>query len=120
MASASNKVIAGDYTGKNVMEPSLGLKHPYISESLFKSVDLCSQTVASYEVVTDEHRKSAASGVGRGLVGGAILGPVGLLAGALSAKNKSIYTVAIQFHDGRKSLIEINERIYKALVKSCF
>ena len=74
----------------------------------------------SYELVTDEHQKSAASGVGRGLIGGALLGPVGMLAGGLSAKSKGIYTVAIQFKDGTKSLIEVNDKLYKAIVKSCF
>ena len=81
MASAKNRVIAGDYAGKQVL-------------STF--------------------------GVARGLVGGALLGPVGLLAGGLSAKNKGIYQVAVQFKDGSRSLIEIDDKIYKALISSCF
>lgn len=76
--------------------------------------------VENYELITDEHRKSAASGVSRGLVGGALLEPVGMLAGAMSAKNKGIYQIAIQFKDGKKSLIEVDDKIYKALVKACF
>lgn len=117
MAKAKNIVIAGDYQGKGVGATSQGI---YIITAFMKTLDLTKENVESYEVITDEHRKSAASGVARGLVGGVLLGPVGLLAGGLSAKNKGIYQVAIQFKDGKKSLIEIDDKIYKVLVKSCF
>ena len=48
-----------------------------------------------------------------------MLGPVGLLAG-LSAKNKGIYTVAIKFKDGKNSLLEVDDKFYKALIKTMF
>lgn len=114
---AKNKVIAGDYEGKAVGSTFAG---PYIIMSFGKTTPLDKTTIESYELITDEHRKSAASGVGRGLVGGALLGPVGLLAGGLSAKSKGIYQVAIQFKDGKRSLVEIDDKIYKALIKACF
>lgn len=115
--SAKNKVIAGDYLGK-LVNASLGTAS--ISVGFIKLLYLNKDTVDSYEVITDEHRKSAASGIARGLVGGALLGPVGLLAGGLSAKNKGTYTVAIQFKDGKKSLLEVDDKIYKNIVKNCF
>jgi len=59
------------------------------------------------------------SGVTRGLVGGALLGPVGLLAG-LSAKNKGTHVIAIKFTDEKQSLIEINEKLYKTLIQTMF
>lgn len=117
MAKAKNMVIAGDYEKKVVATTVQGI---YIMTAFMKTLYLTKENVESYEVITDEHRKSAASGVARGLVGGVLLGPVGLLAGGLSAKNKGIYQVAIQFKDGKKSLIEIDDKIYKVLVKSCF
>lgn len=116
MAKAKNMVIAGDYQGKAVM----GGAKPGIVVKVFRPLYLDSTTVESYEVITDEHRKSAASGVARGLVGGALLGPVGMLAGGLSAKDKGIYQIAIQFKDGKKSLIEVDDAIYKAIVAMCF
>lgn len=115
--SAKNKVIAGDYQGK-VVQTILGT--PAIATGFTSSVEITSQTVEGYELITDDHRKSAASGVGRGLVGGALLGPVGLLAGGLSAKSKGTYTLAIKFKDGKESLVEVNDKIYKAIVKKCF
>ncbi len=114
---AKNRVIAGDYKGK-VVDSAAG--HPYIITGFLKNIQLTNENVENYELITDEHRKSAASGIARGLVGGALLGPVGMLAGGLSAKNKGIYQVAIQFKDGKKSLIEINDKIYKDIIKSCF
>lgn len=117
MAKAANRVIAGDYAGKPVIV-TLGV--PNINIGFSKSVYLAKPDVEAYELVTDEHRKSAASGVTRGLVGGFLLGGVGMVAGAMSAKNKGIYQVAIQFADGKKSLIEVDDKIYKAIVKKCF
>ncbi|MFJ3386337.1 MULTISPECIES: hypothetical protein [unclassified Lysinibacillus] len=119
---AQNKVIAGDYEGKNIMisQQSLFSKNEvYLFTGFTKKFPLNKETVSSYELVTEEHRKSAVSGVGRGLVGGALLGPVGLLAG-LSAKNKGTHTLVIEFEDGKRSLIEINEKIYKLLMQKMF
>lgn len=117
MAKAKNKVIAGDYTGKEV---SCTMGQVLIVLGMLKSVDVNNKTVDEYELITDEHRKSASSGVARGLVGGALLGPVGMLAGGLSAKSKGIYQVAIQFKDGKRSLVEVDDKIYNAIVKNCF
>ena len=117
MASAKNRVIAGDYMGKGV---AVSLGKASIVISFRESINLDKFGIDSYEVITDEHRKSAASGVARGLVGGALLGPVGMLAGGLSAKSKGIYQIAIQFKNGKRSLIEVDDKIYKAIVKSCF
>lgn len=117
MAKAKNKVIAGDYNGKSIISVYSNVK---IVIWLFKKdIALNKDTIESYELITDEHRKSAVNGVARGLVGGALLRPVGLLAG-LSAKNKGIYQVAIQFKDGKRSLIEVDDKIYNAIIQSCF
>jgi len=113
---AQNKVIAGEYVGKNI-NGSFGVVS--IGLSFTKTLILDKSTVESYEVITEEHRKSATSGIARGLVGGALLGPVGLLAG-LSAKNKGTHTLAVEFKDGTRSLIEIDEKIYKAFIQKMF
>lgn len=114
--AAKNKVIAGDYEGKQ-------LTHAFGSVSLttglFKTMLLDKTTVKEYEVLDEESRKSATSAVGRAFVGGVILGPVGWLAG-LSAKSKGTHTVALEFNDGKKSLIEVDKKIYSALIKKLF
>ena len=116
MAKAKNAVIAGDYNGKQV---NMAFGQVSILAGIFKSVDLNKETVKTYEVVTDEQRKSLSSGLIRGLIGGAVLGPVGVAAAA-TAKNKGIYQVAIELKDGKRSLVEIDDKVYKALVKACF
>nr|DAP48498.1 MAG TPA: hypothetical protein [Caudoviricetes sp.] len=113
---AKNKVIAGDYKGGSV-KSVLGI----LSISAFPTgVNLDKNTVDDYQLVTDDVRKSASSGVARGIVGGVLLGPVGMLAGGLSAKNKGVYTVAVQFKDGKKSLLELDDKLYKKLVQKIF
>ena len=120
MIFKKNRVVAGDYAGKKVSHPSLFInKHPTISIGGGR-IELSGATIASYELITDEHRKSAVSGALRGFVGEYILGNAGLLAGAMSAKNKSLYTVAVNFLSGERSLLVIDEKMYKALIKSCF
>ncbi len=110
------RVIAGDYNGAGI---AVGFNSITICKG-FKRIKLTKDMVDSYEVVTEEHRKSAASGIARGLVGGALLGGVGLVAGAVSAKNKGTYQVAIQFKDGKKSLLQLDDKAYKTLVKILF
>jgi len=119
---AQNKVLAGDYEGKNIMIGQQGFfskEEVFLFTGFTKKFPLNKETVASYELITEEHRKSAVSGVTRGLVGGALLGPVGLLAG-LSAKNKGTHTLVLEFVDGKKSLIEVNEKIYKLFIQKVF
>lgn len=72
MASAKNRVIAGDYAGKQVLS-TFGMVQ--IATSLTKGIPINKTTIEGYELITDEHRKSAASGVARGLVGGGFAWP---------------------------------------------
>lgn len=113
---AKNAVVAGDYFYMPIKTVGGMVK---LQTSAFKHMELNKTTVSQYELITEEHRKSAISGVSRGLVGGALLGPVGLLAG-LSAKNKSTHTLAIEFTDGKRSLIEIDDKIYKSFIQRMF
>lgn len=113
---AKNQVIAGDYIGKPITKLG-GAVQIYIDRNNLILLDKFS--VETYDVITEDVRKSASSGIARGAVGAALLGPVGLLAG-LSAKNKSTVTIAIRFKDGKNSLIEIDEKIYKTFVSGMF
>lgn len=116
--SAKNRVLSGDYAGKQILGG--GISQAGISIGFVKQLYLNKTTVESYEVINNENQKSMASGVARGIVGGALLGGVGAIAGAASAKNKGIYTIPIQFKDGKRSLIEVDDKIYKAIVQNCF
>ena len=114
---ARNMVIEGDYKNKAVMAPT---GKPYISTGFMKKLYLNKETVDTYEVLNSESQKSMSSGIMRGLIGGAMLGPVGALAGGVSAKNKNTYLVAVQFKDGKRSLLELEGVLYQALVQKLF
>jgi conserved hypothetical protein len=115
MASAKNKVIAGDYLNCpifcmfNDLSISVG----------FKSINLDKNNIKHYEVIDEEKRKSASSTIIKAGLGSVLLGPIGLLAG-VAGKQKGIYTIAIKFKDEKESLIEVNEKIYKQLIKKMF
>jgi hypothetical protein len=113
---AKNKVIAGDYTGKQVMQ-SFGVIT--MMTGFVSSIILDKTTVQSYEVIDESNQKSAVSAVGRSLVGGFLLGPAGLLAG-VTAKSKGIHIIAVEFKDGKRSLLEIDDKIYKVLMIRLF
>lgn len=116
---AKNMVIAGDYMGKPVGNLG-GQPQIMVSSRWSENAFLDKAAIDSYEVITEETSKSAASGVARGIVGGALLGPVGMLAGSLSAKNKGTITLAVMFKDGKRSLLEIDDKIYKAIIQRMF
>ena len=128
MAKAKNAVIAGDYVGKKV---NLSFGRVQLDMGLMPAITLDRSTVADCSVVVpvldESQKKSMSSGVMRGLVGGAFLGPAGLVAGAVTAKQKGIYQIAIQLKEdpqwvasGKRFLIEVDDKIYKAIMTNCF
>ena len=114
---AKNKVIAGDYEGK-MISSSFGKTRIMIGFS--NNVIIDKWNVDSYEVIDETSRKSATSGAIRGALVGSLFGGVGMIAGALSAKSKGVHTLAILFKDGKKSLIEVDDKIYKSIMTAIF
>lgn len=109
MAKAKNRVIAGDNNRHAVQFYGNGIH-----------VNGFTRSIHNYELITDEKVKSAASGVARGPIGGVLLGPVGMLVGVSTGKSKGIYTVAIEYGDGMRSLVEVDDKMYKEIVKGSF
>lgn len=75
------------------------------------------EEVATYDVITEDHQKSAASGVAKGLAGNFLLGPIGLLAGATSGGKKGTYNLIVIFKDGKRSLLEVGDLYYSTIVE---
>lgn len=75
------------------------------------------ESISSYTVI-DETNKDQYS-FWKGALGVALLGGWGAVAG-IGGKNKKEYLIAIEWKDGDKSLILINEEYYKVFVKSMF
>ena len=113
---AKNEVIAGDYKGCRVKYEMGDVE---INVSLFKDLDINKKTVSSIELQDEEHKKSTASAVGRAAVGALPVGPVGVVAG-FTAKSKDKYTVAVYFKNGKKSLLEVDAKLYKKIMENTF
>ena len=114
-----NIVTAGDYEDRHL---EVSGKKIFIRDGNFgfgKKIFIDKDTVEAYEVVGEDVKTSGASAIARGAIGSAILGPVGLLAG-VSAKKKGIHTVAVQFKDGKKSLMDLDDQFFQVVVKRLF
>lgn len=127
MASARNQVIAGKFDGK-YLKYGFADRYVIITKIAYSAdlklnsygeLEINKSNVKSYEIITEEKMKSESSAILRGTLGAAVLGPIGLLAG-VTAKNKEIHTIAIEWKNDEKSLIEVDEKIYKQLIKDLF
>ena len=74
------------------------------------------ETIKDYQIITEDSRKSTSSSIVRGLIGGALLGPVGLIAGGVSGKNKKTYQIEITWIDDKKSIIEVDESLFRTFI----
>ena len=116
MASAKNIVLAGDYAGLHVFRMSATLA--YISGTMKKMDDiyLTPETVVRYELMTDDIVRS-----GNSLLLTGPLDPGSLLKLRLRAsaamQDKGIYTIAVKFTDGKRSLMEVDDKIYAAIAR---
>lgn len=59
-------------------------------------------------IVAEDSKKSLGSSVARGAIGGALLGPVGMVGGAISGKNKSKTTFTVVYKSGRRQVITVS------------
>lgn len=78
---------------------------------------LTKRYISSYTVI-DETNKDQYS-FWKGALGVALLGGIGAVAG-IHGKKKKEYLIAIEWKDGEKSLICIDDEYYKVFVKSMF
>ena len=73
--------------------------------------------ISSYTVI-DESNKDQYS-FWKGALGVALFGGLGAIAG-VNGKKKKEYLIAIEWKDGEKSLVSLDEEYYKVFVKSNF
>lgn len=59
-------------------------------------------------IVAEDSKKSLGSAVTRGAIGGALLGPVGLVGGAISGKNNTKTTFTVIYKSGRREIITVD------------
>ena len=121
MAGAQNRVVEGFHKGMKIM---IDCGHLFIIQSGnallgARGFPVTKQEIDGYELITEDKVRSGTSVILRGAAGAALLGPIGLLAG-VTGKKKGVFCVALQWKNGQKSLIEIDDKLYKVLVSSMF
>ena len=113
---AKNWVLEGDYKQKAV---AMKGQKAVLVAGLMKQIPLDRTTIDQIEVVDEEQNQSMGSAIARGAVGSLLLGPFGAVAAA-TAKTKGVHVVAVQFKDGKKSLLELDDTRYKAIRTAMF
>jgi len=105
-----NYVVEGKYKNRKILGGS----------SLDIDVELqpLSKTYISSYTVIDESNKDQYS-FWKGALGLALFGGLGAIAG-VNGKKKKEYLIAIEWKDGEKSLISLDDEYYKVFVKSNF
>ncbi len=100
-----NKVIYGDYEGCPVVMHN----NIFCIETDSSFIAITPKTVSSWELSTEKRSTSAVSMIGRGFLGGLVLGPIGAGIGAYSAlKGQAEKVIQIVFKDGKKTIITLS------------
>lgn len=105
-----NYVVEGKYKNRKILGGS----------SLDIDVELqplSKRYISSYTVI-DESNKDQYS-FWKGSLGVALFGGLGAIAG-VNGKKKKEYLIAVEWKDGEKSLISLDDEYYKVFVKSNF
>lgn len=108
-----NYILEGKFKNERIKSFSDSLYLPDIDYGYY----IYKNNISSYTVI-DESNKDQYS-FWKGALGVALFGSIGAVAG-ISGKNKKEYLIAIEWKDGDKSLILINDEYYKVFVKSMF
>ena len=115
--TVTNIIRAGDYKGYIDYKNAKKGLYIYGAFGLGKKTFINKETVSRYEVIGEESSTSFGSGVARGVLGAAAFGAAGAIAGASSAKKKSVHQVSIVFKDGTKCLCDLDDAMFKHLVE---
>ena len=115
----ASKIVAGDYNGCGVIYYKGifgGEKFNLITkpDAFGKDMDvkISKYTIASIEDMGSESKNS----VGQAVFGAVLFGPAGLLLGG----NNRRHLVAIFWRDGKKSLADLNDNVYRELKRVMF
>lgn len=119
MAFGCFTVHAGDFK-KSDKHQCIGGKLYMENEGQPKREEIPLFMVDSVEVATEESVKRVGGTVGWGLVGGALLGPVGLFAGLLCGGRGKDVTFVCKLNDDRKFLATAPAKVYTELNAAVF
>lgn len=113
------KIKAGDFKKESGMQ--LGSKGLCVAEGMFSTKVYPLDEIVNIEDVNDQNQKSIGAKMGWGATGAVVLGPLGLLIGALATgNNKRMMGFVIEFADGKRALCECKPQEYQALKQAMF
>ncbi|WP_368640485.1 hypothetical protein ABRZ04_04520 [Castellaniella ginsengisoli] len=117
---ATIKIHAGDFPKGSAAAHFSVIVFPWAPGNGLSGETVHFNEIESLEIASEESVKKLGGTVGWGVVGGALLGPVGLLAGLLAGGRKSETTFVCKFKDGRKMLATTDSKTYTKMLASVF
>lgn len=102
--------------GKYINEPITCAAMLYTNSSPYFN----KYSISSYTVLDASNKDSYEFSFWKGALGVVLFGDIGVIAGIGGQKSDEQYLIAIEWKDGEKSLILINDEYYKVFVKSMF
>ena len=119
-----NTIIGGDYKdGAYAVKKGTSSFNVISFTNGKENISISKVNVKSCDIVDSSTRTSTSSAIVRGVVGATLLGGVGAIAGGLTAKKKSAYTVSLSYRHNKqdkKSLLYISDEVYQALIRELF
>lgn len=110
------KVLSGDLPKNATCESAFGSTVISWGRGWSKTIAIKPKVFKTVDVLDEEKKKSFLGSSAGAAVGGFLLGPVGLVAGALAAGNKKLLVVHCQLANGRSFIAEVDSAGYKALL----
>lgn len=118
------KILAGDWSDNTPITVKKSFtgkwQELWFSTGLFRIEKIPLSDVVEFQVVTEENKASILGKAGWGAAGLVVLGPLGLLAGALGGGNKRDRVMVIRTRDGRSAMIKGNSADAEAMMAATF
>ena len=111
-----NKVVAGDFQNYDIICRGNKL---YFMHRLSKQ-EIAKSDIARFDTVSDVSQNALWKPLLCGGIGSAMFGLPGMMLGAAAGSGGNgakTFLVSLEFNDGRKSLLEVDKGVYKALFR---
>jgi hypothetical protein len=118
----ATRVLAGDFpTATRIVATSIQASL-VVPDGTFlgASVPLNRSTVESVQLASEQNVKRFGGAAGAAAVGGVLLGPLGVVGGALLGGNKKEATIIIEMKDGRRLLATVDSKTWTLLQAAVF
>lgn len=114
-----NKVIAGNYKGSRIFQIIGKELKIYFGKGFdITKISIDPLAIKHFEIIESQKAKNPEFNIGTAIAGDLMFGPWGLLLGTIGQKPTKGYTrIGLEFHDGAKCIIELDEKFMKVFHK---